>query len=60
MTDKTQERCPLCGEAFKLREVIVNFEHWGSEASKAHFNCLLFLSTADDGQKERPRLRRLK
>ena len=60
MADKKQDVCPLCGEAFKLKDVLVNFEQWGSESSKAHLNCLLFLSATDDGEKDRPRLRRLK
>lgn len=60
MADEKQDMCPLCGELFQLKDVVVDFERWGSQSQKAHLNCLLFFSTADDGRKERPRLRRLK
>lgn len=60
MADKKQDVCPLCGEVFRLKDVLVEFEQWGSESRKAHLNCVLLLSSADGAQKDSPRLRRLK
>jgi hypothetical protein len=54
-----QNMCPICCEEFKSKEVVVNFERWGYESSKAHLDCLLYLSAIEE-RAQHPPLRYLK
>ena len=60
MSHVEQDMCPICCEPFKFKDVVVNFERWKYESSKAHLDCLLHLSATEGGRKEHQPLRRLK
>jgi hypothetical protein len=45
----TQHTCPICTEAFKKKEIVVEYRQWGTPTRLlAHLDCVLVLSKDED------------